>query len=82
MLGGFRKAGIWLFLPLIILNVIKHRPGTSSDVKDESAKPSLTLITLKSIRLAQKAYKDNLIKDNLNLIFWSQERLAAQYEVD
>jgi hypothetical protein len=68
MLGGFRKAGIWLFSPPIVLNAIKRRPETPPDAEDESTKPSLTPMASKSIRRAQKAYKDNLTKDNLNLI--------------
>ena len=36
----------------------------------------------KSIRWAQKAYRDNPTKENLDLILWSQERLAAQHEID
>jgi hypothetical protein len=82
MLGGFRKAGIWPFSPPIVLDAIKRRPETPPDAEDESTKPSLTPMTSKSIRRAQKAYKDNPTKDNLNLIFRSQERLAAQHEVD
>jgi hypothetical protein len=39
-------------------------------------------MTSKSIRRAQKAYKNNPTNDNLNLILRSQERLAAQYEID
>jgi hypothetical protein len=82
MLKGFRKAGIWLFSPSIVLNIIKRRPETPPNTEDKSTKPSLTPITSKSIRQAQKAYKNNLTKDNLNLIFRSQERLATQHKVD
>jgi hypothetical protein len=82
MLRGFRKAGIWPFSPPIVLDAIKRRPETPPDAEDKSTKPSLTPITSKSIRRAQKAYKDNPTKDNLNLIFRSQERLATQHKVD
>jgi hypothetical protein len=71
MLGGFRKAGIWPFSPPIVLDAIKRRPETPPNAEDKSTKPSLTPITSKSIRRAQKAYKDNPTKDNLNLIFRS-----------
>jgi hypothetical protein len=39
-------------------------------------------MTSKLIRRAQKAYKANPTKEGLDLILRSQERLAAQYEVD
>jgi hypothetical protein len=39
-------------------------------------------MTSKSIRRAQRAYKSNPIKENLDLILRSQERLAAQHKVD
>jgi hypothetical protein len=38
-------------------------------------------MTSKSIRQAQKAYKANPKKENLEVILRSQERLAAQHEV-
>jgi Skp family chaperone for outer membrane proteins len=80
--GGFRKAGIWPFSPPIVLNTIKRRPETPPDAEDESIKPPPTPMTSKSIRRAQKAYKANPTKDNLSLILRSQERLAAQHEID
>ena len=39
-------------------------------------------MTSKSIRRAQKAYKANPTKTDLDLILRSQERLAAQHEID
>jgi hypothetical protein len=39
-------------------------------------------MTSKSIRRAQKTSKSNPTQENLNDIFRSQERLAAQHEVD
>ena len=69
--GGFRKAGIWLFLLLIVLNIITCRPETLFKTEDEPIKPSFTLMTSKSIRRAQKAYKANPTKANLNVILRS-----------
>jgi hypothetical protein len=71
MLEGFRKARIWPFSPPIVLDTIKRRPETPPNTEDKLTKPSLTLMTSKSIRQAQKAYKDNPTKNNLNLIFRS-----------
>ncbi|KAF8847074.1 hypothetical protein BDZ45DRAFT_782437, partial [Acephala macrosclerotiorum] len=39
-------------------------------------------MTSKSIRRAQRAYKANPTKANLDMILKSQEKLAAQHEVD
>ena len=39
-------------------------------------------MTSKSIRKAQKAFRQNPMKENLDLILRSQERLAAQHEID
>ena len=39
-------------------------------------------MTSKSIQGAQKAYKANLTKLNLNVTLRSQERLAVQHKVD
>ena len=39
-------------------------------------------MTSKLIRRAQKAYKANPTKANLDVILWSQERLATQHEID
>ena len=39
-------------------------------------------MTSKSIRHAQKAYKANPTKENLDVILRSQERLVAQHEID
>jgi hypothetical protein len=69
-------------MPLIVLNQITYRPETPPDIQDEPSKPPPIPMTSKSIRRAQKAYKTNPIQANLSVILKSQERLAAQYEVD
>ncbi|OXV07738.1 hypothetical protein Egran_04498 [Elaphomyces granulatus] len=78
---GFEKAGIWPFSPPIVLNAIARRPVTPPDAQGEPTKPP-TPMTSKSIRRAQKTYKSNPTPENLDVIFRSQERLAAQHEVD
>lgn len=65
---GFEKAGIWPYSPLIVLDTITRRPETPPEAQNEPTKPSLTLMTLKSIRRAQKAYKANPTKANLDVI--------------
>ena len=80
--GGFEKAGIWPFSPQTVLTVISRRPITPPTTQDEPTKPPPTPLTSKSIRRAQKAYKDNPIPQNLAVILRSQERLAAQHEID
>ena len=66
--GGFTKTGIWLFSLPTVLNMITYWPETPSNNKDEPTKPSPTLMTSKSIHWAQKAYKANPTKANLNII--------------
>ncbi len=80
--GGFAKTGIWPFKPLIVLDAITRRPETPPDSQNEPNKPPPTLMTSKSIRRAQKALRKNPTKENLDLILRSQERLAAQHEID
>ena len=80
--GGFAKTGIWPFLPAIILNTIKHRPETPPEAQGELPRLFSTPMTSKSIRQAQREYKANPTKETLDAIFRSQERLAAQYEID
>jgi hypothetical protein len=80
--GGFEKAGIWPFSPPIVLNAIARRPVIPPDAQGEPTKPPPTPMTSKSIRRAQKTYKSNPTPENLDVIFRSQERLAAQHEVD
>jgi hypothetical protein len=80
--GGFKKAGIWPFSPPTVLNTITRRPETPPSTQDDSTTLPPTPMTSKSIRRAQKAYKLNPTKENLQLILRSQERLAAQHEVD
>jgi hypothetical protein len=82
ILGGFRKAGIWPFNPPVVLDLIKRQPETSLDEEDKSNKPPPTPLTAKSIRWIQKAYKANPSTENIDLIFRSQQRLAAQHEID
>jgi hypothetical protein len=79
---GFLKTGIWPYALPIILDAISRRPETPPDIQNEPSKPPPTPMTSKSIRRAQKAYKANPSKANLDLILRSQERLAAQHEVD
>jgi hypothetical protein len=79
--GGFAKAGIWPFNPQLVLDAITRRPATPPQI-EVALKPPPTPMTSKSIRRAQKAYKANPTKQNLDLILRSQERLAAQHEVD
>jgi hypothetical protein len=80
--GAFEKAGIWPFSPPIVLDAIARRPVTPPDAQDGPSKPPPTPMTSKSIRRAQKTYKANPTQENLDVIFRSQERLAAQHEVD
>ena len=80
--GGFAKTSIWPMKPRIVLDAIICRPETLPDTQIDSNKPSLTPMTSKSIRRAQKAYRKNPTKENLDLILRSQERLAAQHEID
>ncbi|KAN0072404.1 hypothetical protein V8E54_009333 [Elaphomyces granulatus] len=80
--GGFEKAGIWPFSPPIVLNAIARRPVIPPDAQGEPTKPPPTPMTSKSIRRAQKTYKSNPTPENLDVIFRSQERQAAQHEVD
>jgi hypothetical protein len=80
--GGFKKAGIWPFNPPLVLDIIKRRPLTPPIPEDQARESIPTPLTLKSIRRAQRRYKDNPTKQNLDIIFQSQERLAAQHEVD
>ena len=65
-----------------MLNIITCQPKTPFKTKDKPIKPSFTLMTSKSIRRAQKAYKANLTKANLDVILRSQERLATQHKID
>jgi hypothetical protein len=67
---------------LVVLNIIKHRPETPPDVEDKLMKSLPTPMTSKSIRRVQKAYRANPTKETISLILWSQERLAAQHEID
>ena len=69
--GSFAKAGIKLFKPLVVLNTIKRRPETPPELEDQPTKPVSTLLTSKSIRRAQKRYKENPTKENLDIIFCS-----------
>jgi hypothetical protein len=80
--GGFRKAGIWPFSPLVVLNIIKHRPETPPDIEDKLMESFPTPMTSKSIRRVQKAYRANPTKETISLILRSQERLAAQHEIN
>ena len=80
--GGFKKAGIWPYSPLIVLDVIKLQPQTPPKDDDEPIKPPPTPMTSKSIRRIQKAYKSNPSPALFDLILRSQERLAAQHEID
>ncbi|TAQ86407.1 hypothetical protein B7494_g5258 [Chlorociboria aeruginascens] len=80
--GGFRKAGIWPFSPSVVLDTILQRPTTPSKDETKPTKPPPTPMTSKSIRRAQKAYKAAPTQTNLDVILRSQERLAAQHEVD
>ena len=79
--GGWRKTGIWPCSPPIALDAIQRRPKTP-DVEGNSNKPPPTPMTSKSIRRAQRAYRSNPTKTNLEVILKSQEKLAAQHEVD
>ena len=82
ILGGFEKAGIWPFKPLIVLNLIKRLPEDFSDDEDKLEKLPPTPMTSKSIRRIQKLYRADPCKENIDLIFRSQQRLAAQHEID
>ena len=75
--GGFEKAGIWPFKLDIVLDTITYRPPTPPNTQIDCLEPPPTPLTSKSIRRAQKAYKQNPTLVNLNLILQSQERLAA-----
>ena len=55
---------------------------TSPSNKDKPLKPSSTLMTSKSIRWAQKVYKANPTKANLDVILWLQEQLAVQHKIN
>ena len=79
---GFKKAGIWPYSPPIVLDVIKLQPQTPPKDDDEPIKPPPTPMTSKSIRRIQKAYKSNPSPALFDLILRSQERLAAQHEID
>ena len=80
--GGWRKTGIWPFLPPIVLDAIKSRPKIPSKEQDDCEKPPLTPMTSKSIRRAQRVYKANPTQANLNVILKSQSKLAVQHELD
>jgi hypothetical protein len=80
--GGFQKVGIWPFNLPLVLDLIIQRSTTPLQAEDEHSKPLPTPMTSKSIHRAQKIYKSNPTKENLNVILKSQERLAAQHEVD
>ena len=80
--GGFKKTGIFPFAPPIVLDKITRRPATPPDSQENSARLISTPMTSKSIRRAQKQYKANPTKANLDVILKSQVRLAAQHEVD
>ena len=80
--GGFAKTGIWPFSLAIVLDTIKRRPETPLPTEDSPSKLPPTPLTSKSICWSQKAYKANLTKENLDIILWSQQRLAAQHEID
>jgi DDE superfamily endonuclease len=80
--GAYAKTGIWPLLPHIVLDTIAPPPETPPRPQIEPLKPPPTPMTSKSIRRAQKAYKSDPSKANLDLILRSQERLAAQHEID
>ena len=71
ILRGFEKAGIWLFKPLVVLNLIQRLPKDSSNNENKLEKLPSTPITSKSIRYIQKLYKADPYKENLDLIFRS-----------
>ena len=69
ILGGFEKAGIWLFIPLVVLNLIQGLSKASSNDKNKLEKLPPTPMTSKSIRRTQKLYKADPCKENIDLIF-------------
>ena len=67
---------------MVVLDIIKHRPETPPDIEDKLMESFPTPMTSKSIRRVQKAYRANPTKETISLILRSQERLAAQHEID
>jgi hypothetical protein len=80
--GGFKKTGIFPLVPPVVLDKITRKPATLPDTQEKGAQLISTPMTSKSIRQAQKRYKANPTKANLNVILKSQERLAVQHEVN
>ena len=54
--GGFEKVGIWLYLLLIVLNIINNRFKPPPEPLIKPLGPPPTLLTSKSIRRAQRTY--------------------------
>lgn len=83
--GSFRKTGIWPVNPNIVLKTISkdQRPSTPSkdDLGSIPTQPK-TPMTSRSVRQLQRAYKQNPTYDKLQLIFRSQQALAAQHSID
>ena len=76
ILSSFEKTGIFPYNPDLVLDVIQI-PPQSPKSQDEPKTP----LTSRSIRRAQKVYKLDPSKKNLDLLFKSQVKLAAQYEI-
>jgi len=75
--GGFAKTEIWPFCPSKVLDTITRRPITPPEAENQALQPPPTPLTSKSIRRVQREYRKNPTPENLELIFRSQERLAA-----
>ena len=71
ILRGFEKAGIWLFKPPVVLNLIQRLSKASPNNENKLEKLPPTPMTSKSIRRLQKLYKADLYKENIDLIFRS-----------
>jgi hypothetical protein len=74
---GFRKTGIFPFVLPVVLDIITRMPATPLDAQKYGTQLISTSMTSKSICRAQKQYKTNPTKANLDIILKSQERLAA-----